>query len=147
MKARSLISITDFTKEEYLKIMQLAQDFESNPNQDLFIFDKYGRKYKRQIGTKEFFGTKCFLYLDKKDHEGPSFIGVSKLHKYDEFFDTITMPNGGNGFDIFNKEVGRTLSLDHAIKKIVKDFKEGNSTFELTKEQREEIWIDYYNRS
>lgn len=35
MKARSLISITDFTKEEYLKIMQLAQDFESNPNQDL----------------------------------------------------------------------------------------------------------------
>ena len=35
MKARSLISITDFTKEEYLKIMNLAQDFESNPNQNL----------------------------------------------------------------------------------------------------------------
>jgi aspartate carbamoyltransferase catalytic subunit len=35
MKARSLISITDFTKEEYLKIMRLAQDFESNPNQNL----------------------------------------------------------------------------------------------------------------
>jgi len=35
MKARSLISITDFNKEEYLKIMRLAQDFESNPNQNL----------------------------------------------------------------------------------------------------------------
>jgi aspartate carbamoyltransferase catalytic subunit len=35
MKARSLISITDFTKEEYLKIMRLAKDFESYPNQDL----------------------------------------------------------------------------------------------------------------
>ena len=35
MKARSLISITDFTKEEYLKIMRLAQEFESNPNQNL----------------------------------------------------------------------------------------------------------------
>jgi aspartate carbamoyltransferase catalytic subunit len=35
MKARSLISITDFTKEEYLKIMRLAEDFEANPNQKL----------------------------------------------------------------------------------------------------------------
>jgi aspartate carbamoyltransferase catalytic subunit len=32
---KSLISITDFTKEEYLKIMRLAEDFEANPNQKL----------------------------------------------------------------------------------------------------------------
>src|SRR5665647_2063581 len=35
MSAKSLISITDFSKEEYLKIMQLAADFEANPNQKL----------------------------------------------------------------------------------------------------------------
>jgi len=35
MKVRSLISITDFTKQEYLKIMNLAEDFEANPNQKL----------------------------------------------------------------------------------------------------------------
>ncbi len=35
MNAKSLISITDFTKEEYLKIMHLAEDFEANPNQKL----------------------------------------------------------------------------------------------------------------
>lgn len=35
MNTRSLISITDFTKEEYLKIMRLAEDFEANPNQKL----------------------------------------------------------------------------------------------------------------
>ncbi len=35
MKAKSLISITDFSKEEYLKIMRLAEDFEANPNQEL----------------------------------------------------------------------------------------------------------------
>lgn len=35
MKAKSLISITDFTKDEYLKIMRLAEDFEANPNQNL----------------------------------------------------------------------------------------------------------------
>jgi len=35
MNAKSLISITDFTKEEYLRIMQLAEDFEANPNQKL----------------------------------------------------------------------------------------------------------------
>ena len=35
MKVKSLISITDFTKEEYLKIMRLAEDFEANPNQKL----------------------------------------------------------------------------------------------------------------
>lgn len=32
---KDLISITDFTKEEYLKIMRLAADFEANPNQEL----------------------------------------------------------------------------------------------------------------
>ncbi len=32
---RDLISITDYSKEEYLKIMQLAGEFEKNPNQEL----------------------------------------------------------------------------------------------------------------
>ena len=32
---KDLISITDFSKEEYLRIMDLAADFEENPNQDL----------------------------------------------------------------------------------------------------------------
>ncbi len=35
MNAKSLISITDFTQDEYLKIMRLAEDFEANPNQKL----------------------------------------------------------------------------------------------------------------
>ncbi len=32
---KDLISITDFSKEEYLRIMELAADFEAEPNQDL----------------------------------------------------------------------------------------------------------------
>src|SRR6056297_1014276 len=32
---RDLISITDYSKEEYLKIMKLAGEFEKDPNQDL----------------------------------------------------------------------------------------------------------------
>lgn len=32
---KDLISITDFSKEEYLRIMELAADFEKNPNQEL----------------------------------------------------------------------------------------------------------------
>lgn len=32
---KDLISITDYSKEEYLRIMELAADFEENPNQDL----------------------------------------------------------------------------------------------------------------
>lgn len=35
MKEKHLISITDFSKEDYLKIMDLAADFEANPNQPL----------------------------------------------------------------------------------------------------------------
>ena len=35
MKTKSLISITDYTKEEYLRIMELTADFERNPNQKL----------------------------------------------------------------------------------------------------------------
>jgi aspartate carbamoyltransferase catalytic subunit len=35
MHRKSLISITDFSKDDYLRIMDLAAEFESNPNQDL----------------------------------------------------------------------------------------------------------------
>jgi len=35
MKNRSLVSINDYSKEEYLKILELAAEFEENPNQDL----------------------------------------------------------------------------------------------------------------
>ncbi|MBN1925916.1 MAG: aspartate carbamoyltransferase [Prolixibacteraceae bacterium] len=35
MQKRDLISITDFDKEEYLRIMELAKGFEEKPNQDL----------------------------------------------------------------------------------------------------------------
>jgi aspartate carbamoyltransferase catalytic subunit len=35
MKKKDLISITDYTKDEYLRIMELAKEFELEPNQDL----------------------------------------------------------------------------------------------------------------
>jgi aspartate carbamoyltransferase catalytic subunit len=35
MKKKDLISITDYTREDYLRIMELAADFEKNPNQKL----------------------------------------------------------------------------------------------------------------
>lgn len=36
MKNKSLVSITDYTKEEYLKILSLADDFEQKPHPTLF---------------------------------------------------------------------------------------------------------------
>ena len=35
MKNRSLVSINDYSKEECLKILQLAGEFEKNPHQEL----------------------------------------------------------------------------------------------------------------
>jgi len=35
MKKKDLISITDYSKEDYLRILELASDFEKNPNQRL----------------------------------------------------------------------------------------------------------------
>ena len=35
MKGRSLVSINDYSKEEYLQILDLAKEFEKNPIQDL----------------------------------------------------------------------------------------------------------------
>jgi aspartate carbamoyltransferase catalytic subunit len=35
MKNRSLVSISDYTKEEYLRILKLAAEFEKNPVQDI----------------------------------------------------------------------------------------------------------------
>jgi aspartate carbamoyltransferase catalytic subunit len=39
LKNRSLISITDYSKEEILKVLEIAEDFESNPRQR--ILDNY----------------------------------------------------------------------------------------------------------
>lgn len=35
MKKKSLVSINDFSKEEYLNLLSLAEDFEKNPNQNI----------------------------------------------------------------------------------------------------------------
>ena len=35
MKNRSLVSISDYSKEEYLKILNLAEEFEKNPRQNI----------------------------------------------------------------------------------------------------------------
>jgi len=35
MKNKSLVSITDYTKDEYLRILSLAEEFEKNPNQSI----------------------------------------------------------------------------------------------------------------
>ena len=35
MSTRSLVSIEDYTKEEILEVLQLASEFEANPNQRL----------------------------------------------------------------------------------------------------------------
>ena len=35
MKNRSLISINDYSKEEYLKVLDIAEDFEENPRQKI----------------------------------------------------------------------------------------------------------------
>lgn len=35
MKGRSLVSINDYNKKEYLRILDLAEEFEKNPNQDI----------------------------------------------------------------------------------------------------------------
>ena len=35
MKNKSLVSINDFSKEEYIKILELAAEFEKNPSQNI----------------------------------------------------------------------------------------------------------------
>ena len=100
----------------------------SNPFRDLVIFDKYGRKYMRQISGKEFFGTKCFIYPLDKEEEGVILsIGVAKLHR-DSGWGSVT-------YDIFDKEIGRKLSLEKALAQLP-----------LTKEEKREIWYDYSTR-
>ena len=36
MKNRSLVSINDYSKDEYLKILDIAEEFEKNPKQKIF---------------------------------------------------------------------------------------------------------------
>ena len=105
-----------------------------NPQLQRVIVDDSGRKYIRHIGSKEFFGTKCFIYaLDKADGEVKS-VGVAKLHKYKS--NDIDVPKGGYGFDVYEKEMGRSLSLNDAL-----------SNLDLSDEELDNIWDDYNFRT
>ena len=100
-----------------------------NPHKDYVILDKYGRKYTRQIGSKEFFGTKCFIYPINKEEGELLSVGISKLHRY------TWERMGYDKYDTYDKEIGRRMSLGKAL-----------ASLDLTKDEKREIWNDYKNR-
>jgi aspartate carbamoyltransferase catalytic subunit len=88
MKNKSLVSITDFTKEEYLKVINLAEEFEKNPDQQIL---------KNKIVGMLFFepSTRTRLSFESAVHRlGGRVIGftdtvTSSLAKGESFKDTI----------------------------------------------------------
>jgi len=90
MSKRDLISIMDYTKEEYLRIMELAARFEKNPNQDLL---------KGKVVATLFFepSTRTRLSFETAINRlGGRVIGFSDSHnssvsKGETLYDTIKM--------------------------------------------------------
>jgi len=90
MSKKDLISIMDYTKEEYLRIMELAARFEKNPNQDLL---------KGKVVATLFFepSTRTRLSFETAINRlGGKVIGFSDSHnssvsKGETLYDTIKM--------------------------------------------------------
>ncbi|MDD5570271.1 MAG: aspartate carbamoyltransferase [Bacteroidales bacterium] len=88
LKSRSLVSINDFTKEEQLQVLELAQSFEKNPVQDIL---------KEKVVATLFFepSTRTRLSFESAvSRLGGKIIGVSdvtssSLQKGESFRDTI----------------------------------------------------------
>ena len=71
MSHRSLVSITDFSKDEYYRIIELAREFENNPSQEIL---------RGKIGATLFFepSTRTRLSFESAIHRlGGSVIGFS----------------------------------------------------------------------
>ena len=90
MKKRDLISITDYSKEVYLRILELAADFEENPNQRLL---------EGKVVASLFFepSTRTRLSFETAINRlggriiGFSDAGSSSVSKGETFHDTIRM--------------------------------------------------------
>jgi aspartate carbamoyltransferase catalytic subunit len=90
MKKRDLISITDYSKEDYLRILELAADFEENPNQRLL---------EGKVVASLFFepSTRTRLSFETAINRlggriiGFSDAGSSSVSKGETFHDTIRM--------------------------------------------------------
>jgi len=90
MKKRDLISITDYSKEDYLRILELAADFEKNPNQRLL---------EGKVVASLFFepSTRTRLSFETAINRlggriiGFSDAGSSSVSKGETFHDTIRM--------------------------------------------------------
>jgi len=88
MKGKSLVSITDFTKQNYLEVLKLAQQFETSPEPDLFK--------NKVVGTLFFEpSTRTRLSFESAvTHMGGKIIGfteptTSSVTKGESLYDTI----------------------------------------------------------
>ena len=92
MKNRSLVSITDYSKEEYLRILDIAAEFERNPNQDIL---------RNKVIATLFFepSTRTRLSFDTAIQRlggrviGFADVGSSSVTKGETLKDTIKMVN------------------------------------------------------
>jgi len=104
-----------------------------NPLDKRVIYDEWGRKYVREFSSKEFFGTKCIVHLQKEDElPETTVVGIARLYKYNlvcERYADIYR------YEEFNKDTGRKISLTNALNQL-----------NLSKKERKEVWKDYNGR-
>lgn len=121
----------------------------SNPADTLVLIDENGNRWYTTPAKHEFFGTLCFARIpggtkDEKLDDLANVIGVARLHKYSDS-DVRHMSFSDKpvrtylGYDIFNKETGRKVSLRNALEQLTE-------TGRLTVEERADVWEDYFDR-
>jgi aspartate carbamoyltransferase catalytic subunit len=87
-KGKSLISITDFSKQEYLKILELAKEFEQNSTQDLLSDYVVAMLFFEPSTRTRLSFESAVLRLNGKS-TGFSDAGTSSVKKGESLHDTI----------------------------------------------------------
>jgi aspartate carbamoyltransferase catalytic subunit len=93
LKARNLISITDYTKEEYLQILNLASEFEANPKQAL-LSDKVVASIFFEPSTRTRLSFESAANMLGARVIGFSNPSATSLQKGESLHDTIQMVSG-----------------------------------------------------
>ena len=90
LKGRNLISITDFTKEEYIQVLDIAEEFEKNPKQQI-LSDKVVATLFFEPSTRTRLSFESAANMLGARIIGFSDPGATSVQKGESLHDTITM--------------------------------------------------------
>lgn len=112
---------------------------------DMIVNDEDGSTWVRVPSKRDFFGTLCFVRVEGNDEVNAKVVGGARLHRYTDRQRMNAYIQGAKldvdllGYERFNKETGRKVSLQHALDQLTEQGL-------VTRDDRKAVWADYDSR-